>query len=300
VLSECPLHLGKSPRDASAWVKEKMVPVFPLGVMKDVTPLPWPAWAEPVFDPAAVVQSVGASAAASPSGSAAPSPRPRSPLGPDVGVKLAGSGGDGAQTAAILLARAAIASGFDATHIPSYGPESRGGTSYADVRIAEEEVTAPSAAAPHALVAFNAPSLAKFGPAVLPGGVVLYDRSIVPDPPALGDGVRVIGVPASAIAKALGAPVVKNIVMLGALAEATRLLPGEAILEATRRALRDKSALIPVNEAAFAAGAAAVRDDRPRCCAEAQADGVPCDNVETACAECARAEAAVAAAATSR
>ena len=161
-------------------------------------------------------------------------------------------------------------------------------------------MTAPSAAAPHALVAFNAPSLAKFGPAVLPGGVVIYDRSVVPDPPALGGGVRVYGVPASAIAAALGAPVVKNIVMLGALSAATRLLPGEAIMEATRLALRDKSALIPVNEAAFAAGAAAVHDDEHKRCAEAQADGVPCDNVQTACAECARADAAMAFAAASR
>ena len=47
------------------------------------------------------------------------------------------SGGDGAQTVALLVARAAINEGFDATHIPSYGPESRGGTSYADVRIAD-------------------------------------------------------------------------------------------------------------------------------------------------------------------
>jgi Pyruvate/2-oxoacid:ferredoxin oxidoreductase gamma subunit len=75
-------------------------------------------------------------------------------------MKLAGSGGDGAQTAALLLARAGINEGFDATHIPSYGPESRGGTSYADVHIAEEEVLSPAAPHPHVLVAFNAPSLA--------------------------------------------------------------------------------------------------------------------------------------------
>ena len=73
--------------------------------------------------------------------------------------------------------------GFDATHIPSYGPESRGGTSYADVRIAAGEVLSPDVTAPHALVAFNAPSLARFGPAVAPGGVVLYDPAVVREPP---------------------------------------------------------------------------------------------------------------------
>jgi 2-oxoisovalerate ferredoxin oxidoreductase beta subunit len=296
VLAECPLHLGKTPREASAWVKQNMVPVFPLGVKKDVTPDAWPAWPIPSFDPARIAGAIGATAP-QPGAAAA---HPQSAWGPDVGVKLAGSGGDGAQTAAILLARAAIASGFDATHIPSYGPESRGGTSYADVRIAEDEVTAPSAATPHALIAFNAPSLAKFGPTVLPGGVVLYDRSVAPDAPDLGPRVRVFGVPAAAIAKALGAPVVKNIVMLGALSAATRLIPEEAILNAIRQGLRGKPALVPLNEAAFAAGVSSVREESQRRCAEAQADGVPCDNVETACAECGRADAAFLAAVTTQ
>jgi 2-oxoisovalerate ferredoxin oxidoreductase beta subunit len=287
VLSECPLHLGKSPRDASQWVKEKMVPVFPLGVKKDVAPEPWPAWAPPIFEPRTVASAVGASV---PTASRPDAVFPRALFGGDVGVKLAGSGGDGAQTAAMLLARSAIDEGFDATHIPSYGPESRGGTSYADVRIADGEVLAPSVPTPHVLVAFNAPSLAKFGPAVAPGGVVIYDRSVIGEPPALGPGVRVHGVPASEIARRLGAPVVKNIVMLGALQAATRLVTAEALRAAIRYALRDKSALVPVNEEAFAWGARAVAVDGHACCAESQADGTPCPTAQGACAECARAQ----------
>ena len=38
-----------------------------------------------------------------------------------------GAGGDGAQTAAMLVTRAAIHEGFDATHIPSYGPSRAAG-----------------------------------------------------------------------------------------------------------------------------------------------------------------------------
>ena len=73
----------------------------------------------------------------------------------DVGLKFAGAGGDGAQMVAMLTARTAINEGFDSTHIPSYGPESRGGTSYADVHVAAEEVLAPASPRPHLLVAFN-------------------------------------------------------------------------------------------------------------------------------------------------
>jgi 2-oxoisovalerate ferredoxin oxidoreductase beta subunit len=254
VLSECPLHLGKTPPEAQNWVKDNMVPVFPLGVKKDVRPTPWPEWKAPCFETAKLVEVIG--------GSAEPVPRfcegfPAEPYGSDIALKLAGAGGDGAQTAAMLLARAAINEGFDATHIPSYGPESRGGTSYADVRLAETEVLSPAVPAPHVLVAFNAPSLAKFARAVVPGGTVVYDSSVVSAPPPLDPSVRLIGVPCSEIAKDLGRVVVKNIVALGALQAATALFPEETFLTAVREALRDKCALVPLNEQAFRSGMAA-------------------------------------------
>jgi 2-oxoisovalerate ferredoxin oxidoreductase beta subunit len=258
VLSECPLHLGKTPEEAQRWVKERMVPVFPLGVKKDLAASrePWPAWPQPSFAPEAVASVIGASTESVPRFC---SGFPGEAYGDDVALKLAGAGGDGAQTAAMLIARAAINEGFDATHIPSYGPESRGGTSYADVRIAEAEVLSPAAPAPHVLVAFNAPSLARFGPAVVPGGVVLYDSSVIAEAPRLDDRVRVVPVPATAVAQELGRLVVKNIVALGAVAGAARLFPPETFLAAIRQALRDKSDLVPINEQAFARGLAAAR-----------------------------------------
>ena len=41
VLAECPTHLRLSPVEAEKWVQEKMEPIFPLGVKKDVTRDPW-------------------------------------------------------------------------------------------------------------------------------------------------------------------------------------------------------------------------------------------------------------------
>ena len=253
VLAECPTHLKMTPLETEKWVKEQMVPVFPLGVKKDAVPEEeWPRPAAPSFAPDRVADVIG--------GSGEPPPRfctgfPKTPWGRDIAIKLAGAGGDGAQTAALLLARAAINEGFDATHIPSYGPESRGGTSYADVRIAEDEVLSPAAPEPHILVAFNAPSLAKFGPRVRDGGVVVYDSSVIGESPELRPGVRAIGVPFAKIAADLGRVIVKNIVALGALQEATRLFPADTFLAAIRQALADKCALIPLNEEALARGA---------------------------------------------
>jgi Pyruvate/2-oxoacid:ferredoxin oxidoreductase gamma subunit len=233
--------------------------VFPLGVKKDLAEAAWPPWERPRFDAGELLEVVGAKA----DGVARFAERFPDAFGAgDIGIKLAGAGGDGAQTAALLLARAAINEGFDATHIPSYGPESRGGTSYADVRIARDEVLSPAAPAPHALVAFNAPSLAKFGPAVAPGGVVVYDSSVVAQPPELPPRVRAVAVPCAEIAHGLGRVVVKNIVALGALHEATRLFPDATYLTAVRQALAERPGLLPLNEQAFRAGAEAARKQR--------------------------------------
>jgi len=251
VLSECPTHLKLTPQENERWVKECMVPVFPLGVKKDVANPSYPEWQTPNFDPLKLHQVVG--------GMSDRVERyctgfPRHLFGPDVGLKLAGAGGDGAQTAAMLITRAAINEGFDSTHIPSYGPESRGGTSYADVRIAEQEVLSPAALSPHVLVAFNAPSLAKFGPTVVPGGAIIYDSSVVTSLPELAPRVKAVGVPCTEMAQDLGRVVVKNIVALGALQAATELLPEQTFLTAIRQALMSKCALIPLNEQAFALG----------------------------------------------
>ena len=256
VLSECPLYLGLSPLEAEGWVEEHMTPVFPLGVKKDLGSAreAWPSWPAPCFDAEAVAAIVG--------GAGTPVTRfarafPRR-WGGEVGLKLAGAGGDGAQTAAMIVTKAAIDEGFDATHIPSYGPQSRGGTSYADVRLAEVDVLSPGVPHPHVLVAFNSPSLAKFGPEVVPGGIVVYDSSATPDPPALDPRIRLVPVPMTDIAHALGHAAVKNIVALGALTAAADLLPAESILTAMRLRLGDKAALLEVDMRAFAAGLNAV------------------------------------------
>jgi 2-oxoisovalerate ferredoxin oxidoreductase beta subunit len=251
VLAECPTHLKMSPEETESWVKDFMEPVYPLGVKKDITVEPWFKRNPPSFNGEKILSLTGAT-------SEHPERHcqgfPTHLALHDVSLKLAGSGGDGAQTAAMLIARAAINEGFDATCIPSYGPESRGGTSYADVHVAEEEVLNPGSPDPQVLLAFNAPSLAKFGPTVRKGGYIIYDCSVVTDAPEFDPSIKVFPVPFTGIATDLGKAVVKNIVALGALQAATNLFPKETMLAAIRVALKDKCALIPLNEEAFAWG----------------------------------------------
>ena len=256
VLAECPTHLKLTSEEAERWVEQEMVPIFPLGVKKDVVEAePWYAPPPPVFDGEMVTAVIGVTDE---------KPRrfctafPDHVAKGDIALKLAGAGGDGAQTAAMLIARAGINEGFDATHIPSYGPESRGGTSYADVHIAADEVLSPSSPAPDILIAFNAPSLAKFGPTVRAGGTIIYDSSVIAEAEVPPGGVRQFGIPFTGIAMSLGKPVVKNVVALGALQAATNLFPEETFLAALHQALKEKPQYVALNEEAFTRGREAI------------------------------------------
>jgi 2-oxoisovalerate ferredoxin oxidoreductase beta subunit len=256
VLAECPTHLKMTPEKAEEWVKENMVPVFPLGVKKDTTVEPWFKLPTPNFEAETFTKAVEAGTEAQ-ARFCKGFPAHLNPS--DISMKLAGAGGDGAQTAAMLVAIAAINEGFDGTHIPSYGPESRGGTSYADVHVATDEVLNPASPTPDILIAFNAPSLAKFGLTVKKNGFIVFDSSVAKDVKPGDPSITVVGVPFTEIAAGLGKLVVKNIVALGALQAATNIFPRETFLAAIKEALKEKANLIPLNEQAFQAGIEAAK-----------------------------------------
>jgi len=214
VLSECPTHLKMTPVEAEKWVEENMVPVFPLGVHKDVSEEITAEEEFQPFKPSFEVEKVKGLIVERTEEQITrhASSFPNHIAPDDISLKLAGAGGDGAQTAALLLTRMAINEGLDSTHIPSYGPESRGGTSYADVHIAEEEVLSPASPKPNILIAFNAPSLTKFASTVAAGGTILYDSSVIPDPPSINGTLKMYGVPFTEIATEIGRRVIKNVV----------------------------------------------------------------------------------------
>ena len=118
----------------------------------------------------------------------------------------------------------------------------------------------PAAPNPNILVVFNAPSLQKFAPTVQPGGVIVYDSSVISETPEVDSSLKMSGIPFTQIAVDLGKKMVKNIVALGALQAATNLFPKESFLTAIGQALHDKCSLIPLNEEAFQWGIKAFED----------------------------------------
>src|SRR5512133_3706502 len=131
-------------------------------------------------------------------------------------IIIAGFGGQGVMVAGQLLAHAGMEEGKQVAWIPSYGPEMRGGTANCTVIISDEEVGSPVVTNPGIASVLNLPSLDKYEPLVQPGGLLLYNSSIIDRRPERTD-LRVVAIPANDEAAALGNPRLANTIMLGAL-----------------------------------------------------------------------------------
>lgn len=180
-------------------------------------------------------------------------------------IIISGFGGQGALFAGQLLAYAGMQTGKHVTWIPSYGPEMRGGTAHCTVVVSDEPVGAPLVRHPSAVIALNRPSLDKYEPLVKPGGVLIYNSSLINRSVTRSD-IRAIPVPANDISvqetaayteDGSGDARIANVVMLGALLAATGVLSLEAVEAALEAHLpeRHRHWLEP-NRAALHRGAA--------------------------------------------
>ncbi|MBM3474124.1 MAG: 2-oxoacid:ferredoxin oxidoreductase subunit gamma [Armatimonadetes bacterium] len=177
-------------------------------------------------------------------------------------VIFAGIGGQGLMTMGQILASAALSEGKQASYLPSYSPEVRGGWANCTVVISENSIGSPTVGEPSVLVALERTSLAKHGPTVKPGGLILLNASLIPEP-LQRDDVRLIGVPATEIADELGNPHVVNSVMLGAYVAATEAVTLGSVADAVREQLRSRFHLIDVNMTALRSGADFVASHTP-------------------------------------
>lgn len=148
-------------------------------------------------------------------------------------IVFAGFGGQGILLAGRLVCLAAMAEDRHVSHIPSYGAEMRGGTATCSVVVSDEEIASPLVPHPGVLVAMNTPSLAKYGPLVRPGGLLVWNSSLC-TPPAPRPEVELLAIAANALAEEAGSYRTANMVVLGALL-ARR--PGIASLAAAEAAL---------------------------------------------------------------
>ncbi|GHU63765.1 2-oxoacid:ferredoxin oxidoreductase subunit gamma [Clostridia bacterium] len=129
-------------------------------------------------------------------------------------ITIAGSGGQGALSMGQMIAYAGLKEGLEATWLPSYGAEMRGGTANCSVIISEVEIPYPIVTEPDYCIVMNLPSLLKFESIVRPGGILIINSSMIPEK-ATREDLSVFYVPADEIAEEEKNPRGANMVLLG-------------------------------------------------------------------------------------
>jgi 2-oxoglutarate ferredoxin oxidoreductase subunit gamma len=170
-------------------------------------------------------------------------------------IIIAGFGGQGIVVVGNILARGCVIENKNVTGMVSYGAEMRGGTANATVVISDEEIASPYVVHPTHAIILNHPSLDRFEPEMVEGGVVLLNTSLTQREIERND-LSQINIAATDIAHELGNLRVANMAALGAFIRHTGLLQMESI----QQSLADlfgakKPALVELNLKALAAGA---------------------------------------------
>ncbi len=168
-------------------------------------------------------------------------------------IKCAGFGGQGILALGEIIAIAAMHAGRNVSWLPSYGPESRGGTCNCDVILSEGDIAAPFVDNPNIGFVFNQPSMDKFEPSMSDGGILFYDSSLA----SIGnerETVQYLGVPFTKIAIEIGTEKIANMVAIGAYVGTVGSLDREKAVEAMKEKFTGKERFFSINEEAIAAG----------------------------------------------
>ncbi|MCP4550290.1 MAG: 2-ketoisovalerate ferredoxin oxidoreductase [bacterium] len=249
MLSACNSGWKVDPKEQYKWMEEMMLPTFPLGVVKDVREERegWFRETRTMTDEA-IKQELDLTM---PEPTIFPSELKKGSYH-NPSIKLAGFGGQGILSAGAMLANAGMEQALETSWIPSYGPEMRGGTAYCFVNLSNKPIGSPTVTNPDVLMAFNRPSLEKFEAEVKPGGLLMYDSTIIDIEPTRKD-IEVLPVPATQIAEDLGNTRMANTVMVGAYIAQTGIMAPAAIDQTLPLALKRKT-MVDANKKALAAG----------------------------------------------
>jgi len=245
ILSPCPTIWGKDPIEARKWVGEQMIPNFPLNVFRDRRVEIPNTNVPPHKTVPEVVEGQPKSASAKPAAR-------RHHHFRELGIKIAGFGGQGVLLLGQLLAEMGMREGLEVSWLPSYGPEMRSGSAHCHVCLSKDRIGSPLLSRPQVLVAMNEFSLRKFAPQVAPGGTIIYGCEQLPADFSLPQA-RVVCVPASEIADKLGSAKVANVVIMGALLEETECLSTATALQVLEAKVKNP-ALLELDRQALDAG----------------------------------------------
>ncbi|MBP3626499.1 MAG: 2-oxoacid:acceptor oxidoreductase family protein [Clostridia bacterium] len=160
---------------------------------------------------------------------------------------FAGFGGQGILFAGKFLAYKGLLDGKQVSWLPSYGPEMRGGTASCGVIISDTPVGSPIVSNPDVLVAMNLPSLDRYEDAVVPGGMIFVDSTLI-ERKVKRDDVKVYYIPATKLASDNKTPTLANMIIVGKVLDALNDFQEESVVTALKKVISAKRAdMLDVN-----------------------------------------------------
>ena len=169
-------------------------------------------------------------------------------------ILIAGFGGQGILFSGKFLAYKGLKEELQVSWLPSYGPELRGGTANCSVILSDTPVGSPIITEPDVLVAMNLPSLEKFVDAVVPGGKIFIDSTLI-DAKVERTDVEVFYIPATQMAKDAGFSTLANMILMGKVIKETGAVRFDNNLETLKSFIPAKKAkLIDINCQALQTG----------------------------------------------
>ena len=170
-----------------------------------------------------------------------------------------GFGGQGLLFAGHVLAQAAVIEGRNVSWMPSYGPEMRGGTASCTVIIADHPIGSPIVDSADSVVALNPPSLTKFEPLLVTGGLLVVNATLIEPGPHRTD-VEVVAIPCTGLARASGDERFVSIVALGGLLARRPIVRPDSVRDAVMALVGDRPSLAAADLTAFMQGFQATGD----------------------------------------
>ena len=169
-------------------------------------------------------------------------------------ILIAGFGGQGVLFAGKFLAYKGLLEDKQVSWLPSYGPEMRGGTANCSIILSDDPVGSPIVSTPDALIAMNLPSYDKYEPAVIPGGKIFVDSTLIGRKANRTD-VDTYYIPATKMAADAGIPTLANMIILGKMIKETGAVSFENLIDAMKKVVSAKHAeLLEINIKALEAG----------------------------------------------
>lgn len=168
---------------------------------------------------------------------------------------FSGFGGQGILFAGKFMAYKGLTEGKNVSWLPSYGPEMRGGTASCSVIIGDSPVGSPIVSKPDILIAMNLPSLDRYEEAVVPGGMIFLDSSLI-ERKVKRDDVTVYEIPATRLAGENGFPTLANMIIIGKILKELGESQPDAVEAALGKVISAKHAdMKDVNRRAISLGA---------------------------------------------